>query len=190
MPLDWITTSSLILEMTGSCMCTTVNPRLGRTPEEFVGKTPMILDRSLILGSKRTTFFLVDAKTGTVISTYKIVPSTLPMKVDEEKILVSKQDMEEWVWPVAMDQMSVHPLYITRTDYDFQSFAPSLDKLLWNMTLAEIRLHDTCQRSESSPVADPYGSRTKHQDDIETRSLHGKRAIVVRFRDTNVIQSV
>ncbi|XP_043711056.1 serine/threonine-protein kinase/endoribonuclease IRE1a-like [Telopea speciosissima] len=162
--------------------------RLGRTPEEFVGKTPIILDGSIVLGSKRTTVFLVDAKNGTVLKTYEIAPSTLPMKIDEETSLESKQDMEEGVKPIAMDPKSVHPLCITRTDYEIQSSSLQFSgKILWSMTLAEIGLLDTCQRSESSSVAAPYGTRTRlgleYQGDTETRGS------VIRLHDTNFLQN-
>ncbi|XP_042507610.1 serine/threonine-protein kinase/endoribonuclease IRE1a isoform X2 [Macadamia integrifolia] len=168
--------------------------RLGMTPEEFIRNTPIILeDGSVTLGSKRTTVFLVDAKTGTVVYTYKIAPSALPMKIDEEKSLVSKQDMEDWVHPVPVDLKSVQPLYITRTDYELQSFAPSLGKVLWNMTVAEIGLVDTCQGSVSSPVAAPFGRKTglglEYQDDTETRSPCRRRGIVFRLRDTGFLQT-
>ncbi|KAJ4967257.1 hypothetical protein NE237_019106 [Protea cynaroides] len=168
--------------------------RLGMTPEEFMRKTPIILeDGSVTLGSKRTTVFLVDAKTGNLIYTYKTAPSTLPVEIDEEKSLVSKQDMEEWVQPIDMDLKSVHPLYITRTDYELQSFAPTLGKVLWNMTISEIGLVDTCQGSVNSPVAAPFGAKTglglEYEGDAETRSPCRARGIVFRLRDTSFLQT-
>ncbi|KAF8409902.1 hypothetical protein HHK36_002421 [Tetracentron sinense] len=128
--------------------------KLSVSVEEYIRSTPHILeDGAMTLGSKKTTVFLVDARSGKLIYTFRSndSPSTSEGLSDEEKRVLSKNKIEEWVESGAMDLKTVEqPLYIMRTDYELQSFSLKSGKVLWSMTVAEIGAAFLCQGIDSS----------------------------------------
>lgn len=107
--------------------------------KDIFESTPMILeDGGVMVGSKITTVFSVDARTGKLINTYK---SSDSFQSDIEKNDSTNKDIEEWM---KSDSVGTFPLYITRIDYALQAFAPNTKKVLWNMTVAEIGAAQLC----------------------------------------------
>ncbi|XP_004232580.1 serine/threonine-protein kinase/endoribonuclease IRE1a isoform X3 [Solanum lycopersicum] len=105
--------------------------------DEYISSTPQIAeDGGIVLGSKRTTAFLIDAKTGRLIYTYSM-PSS-PATQDNDTAFHHNGTIEEKSLPS-------YTLYITRTDYALTSFIPNSDKVLWNMTVAEIGAAALCK---------------------------------------------
>eukprot|EP01018_Ginkgo_biloba_P028870 Gb_20667 [translate_table: standard] len=109
---------------------------------ELVSSTPHIsADGSVILGSKTTTTFLIDAKTGNIIHRYG---SGGPQSTKEGQMLLRKRSMvsaEDMVdsteaGPIVLP--SIKPVFITRTDYCLQSFAANTARVQWNVSIAEI----------------------------------------------------
>ncbi|KAI8532606.1 hypothetical protein RHMOL_Rhmol11G0226600 [Rhododendron molle] len=126
--------------------------KLKETTEEFISNTPLIAeDGGVVLGSKKTTVFLVDGKTGRLIYTYKMSdpPSTSQSSVVNS--VLNSTTFDELGKSGSLNfEPDELPLYITRTDYSLKSFALNSDKVLWNMTVAEIGAAYLCQDTENS----------------------------------------
>uniref|UniRef100_M0ZMC6 non-specific serine/threonine protein kinase n=1 Tax=Solanum tuberosum TaxID=4113 RepID=M0ZMC6_SOLTU len=111
--------------------------KLMKSIDEYISSTPQIAeDGGIVLGSKRTTAYLVDAKTGRLIYTYSM-PSS-PATQDNNTTFHHNGTIEE-------ESLPSYTLYITRTDYALTSFIPNSDKVLWNMTVAEIGAAALCK---------------------------------------------
>ncbi|XP_062143490.1 serine/threonine-protein kinase/endoribonuclease IRE1a-like isoform X2 [Alnus glutinosa] len=132
--------------------------KLSMSIDEFVKNTPYISeDGAVTLGSKKTTVFEVDLRTGKLIRTYRFdPPSTL--RSDETRS-VSYYDTadKELVksGPKNPDIVDLR-LHITRTDYTLTSFARDSEKTSWNMTIAEVGASLLClDASSGAPLNFP-----------------------------------
>ncbi|KAF3670600.1 Serine/threonine-protein kinase/endoribonuclease IRE1b [Capsicum annuum] len=111
--------------------------KLMKSIDEYISSTPQIAeDGGIVLGSKRTTAFLVDAKTGRLIQTYNIPDS----RATQDNDPTSRHN-----GTIVEESQPGYALYITRTDYALTSFIPNSDKVLWNMTVAEIGAAALCK---------------------------------------------
>lgn len=126
--------------------------KLKETVEEFISNTPLIAeDGGVVLGSKKTTVFLVDAKTGRLIYTYKMSDAPSTSQSNGENSVLNSTTFDELRQSGSLNlKPDELPLYITRTDYSLKSFALNTDKVLWNMTVAEIGAAFLCQDTENS----------------------------------------
>lgn len=160
-----------------------------RTLEEYISSTPQIAeDGGIVLGSKKTTAFLVDAKTGRVIYTYKSSDPPGTPQNDNENTVVYNTTVEEQGLSRAKLKDDELPLYITRTDYLLTSFAPDSNKVLWNMTVAEIGAAFLCQGLENSfdgALLDSQASEPGFSMPLPCQS----RALVYRFRNHDILEA-
>ncbi|CAH9133590.1 unnamed protein product [Cuscuta epithymum] len=100
--------------------------KLKKSIEAYVSATPQVAeDGGVVLGSRRSSVFQVEAKTGSRISTYTMLPD-YPANSGRSVNLKSA-------------------LYITRTDYSLTSFALNSNKVVWNVSVAEIGAAFLCQ---------------------------------------------
>ncbi|CAN6463978.1 unnamed protein product [Victoria cruziana] len=124
------------------------------SPEEFVSLLPLISDTGdVILGSKKTTAFLVNERDGKLIHRYG---SETDNDGNDDKVIVKVQDdyQKNLVLPKerAGAQIQprtpepVKPIFIARTDYSFTSYSPN-KTTLWNVTIAAIQATYLCQNS-------------------------------------------
>ncbi|KAG5529952.1 hypothetical protein RHGRI_030356 [Rhododendron griersonianum] len=126
--------------------------KLKETIEEFISNTPLIAeDGGVVLGSKKTTVFLVDAKTGRLIYTYNMSDPPPTSQSNVLNSVLNSTTFDELGQSGSLNfEPDELPLYITRTDYSLKSFALNTDKVLWNMTVAEIGAAYLCQDTENS----------------------------------------
>nr|KYP51973.1 Serine/threonine-protein kinase/endoribonuclease IRE1 [Cajanus cajan] len=123
--------------------------RISESIAEFVARTPTFSDDgSVTLGSKRSTLFEVDAKTGSIIQTHWMS--------DFDNASAPWSDGRQGVDPVKVNSSQVL-LKIFRTDYSLQSVGPSSGKVLWTLTVAEFEAVLLCQHT-SFGVEDEYAS--------------------------------
>ncbi|KAI8555697.1 hypothetical protein RHMOL_Rhmol05G0194400 [Rhododendron molle] len=165
--------------------------KLKETTEEFISNTPLIAeDGGVVLGSKKTTVFLVDGKTGRLIYTYKMSdpPSTSQSNVVNS--VLNSTTFDELGKSGSLNfEPDELPLYITRTDYSLKSFALNSDKVLWNMTVAEIGAAYLCQDTENSfsgALSDsefPPAPEVNFSMPLPCQS----KAVVYRFRRHNML---
>ncbi|PSS00370.1 Endoribonuclease [Actinidia chinensis var. chinensis] len=166
--------------------------KLKETVEEFVSNTPLIAeDGGVVLGSKKTTVFLVDAKTGRLIYTYRMSDSSHASESNDEKIVLNGSTFElgqTGSLDLKPDEM---PLYITRTDYSLKSFALNTEKVLWNMTVSEIGAAFLCQDIENSftgALSDSGYTLPSEPDFHFNMPLPCQsKAVVYRFRSNNML---
>ncbi|KAF3789088.1 Serine/threonine-protein kinase/endoribonuclease [Nymphaea thermarum] len=124
------------------------------SPEEFVSALPLISDTGeVILGSKKTTAFLVNERDGKLIHRYGSENDSdgnddkAIVKVQDdyqENLVLPKERIGAQIQPSTLE--SVKPIFITRTDYSFTSYAPN-KTILWNVTVAAIQATSLCQNS-------------------------------------------
>uniref|UniRef100_A0A5B6Z6E9 non-specific serine/threonine protein kinase n=1 Tax=Davidia involucrata TaxID=16924 RepID=A0A5B6Z6E9_DAVIN len=161
--------------------------------EEFLRITPHITeDGGVVLGSKRTTVFLVDAKTGRLVYTYGLSDSPHTSQINEENNVLYT-NIEERGQSSSMNLKTDElPLYIMRTDYSLKSFDKKSGKVLWNMTVAEIGAASLCQDVENSldgALSDsgfelPSESGAHFNMPLPCQS----KALVYRFRSHNLLE--
>ncbi|XP_052196647.1 serine/threonine-protein kinase/endoribonuclease IRE1a isoform X1 [Diospyros lotus] len=166
--------------------------KLKETVEEFVSNTPLIAeDGGVVLGSKKTTVFLVDAKSGRLIYSYSLSDSSSTSQSNDEKsVLNSTSDKLGNSGPLNLKPDEL-PIYITRTDYALKSFVLNSDKVLWNMTVAEIGAAFLCQDSEDS--FNGALSNSGYESPVEPGVRFSmplpcqSKAVVYRFRRHNML---
>lgn len=166
--------------------------RLTENIEYFISNAPMITDGGVLLGSKKTTVFLVDAKTGRLIYTYSLSDSPLKSRGDDEKIVLDRDAYDDLRQSGSLNlKPDEVPLYITRTDYSLKSYVLNSDKLLWNLTVSEIGAAFLCQGSENpdSDVFIDVGYDIPSQPGLPFNmplSCQSK-AVVYRFRNPTML---
>lgn len=164
--------------------------KLMKSLEEYISSTPQIAENGgIVLGFKKTSAFLVDARTGRVIHAYRMSdpPSTTGSSFNEfpYNATVNKQYKSE-----SNKKTDELPLYITRTDYTLMSFLPNSDKVLWNMTVAEIGAAFLCQDVDKS-LSDTLSDESSESDLPYKMPLPCQsRALVFRFRNHNMLETL
>ncbi|XP_031386861.1 serine/threonine-protein kinase/endoribonuclease IRE1a isoform X1 [Punica granatum] len=164
--------------------------------DDFIRSTPLISedDRSITLGSRKSTVFEVDALTGRLLHAYGMPdsPSTSPMNTENTFFYNEKaKDLVES--SSTMSETMQHRLKITRIDYILQSFAVKSGRSLWNMTLAEIGAALICHEDENSldeALANPRLQLGSDSGNPFTMPLSCQsRAIVYRLRNRDIHDS-
>ncbi|CDP01775.1 unnamed protein product [Coffea canephora] len=163
--------------------------KLTKTLEEYISSTPQIAeDGGIVLGSKKTTAFLVDAKTGRLIYTYRTPESSCPKQNNSENTVIHNSTVEGLGLSQSTDLKADElPLYITRTDYALTSFAPNSNKVLWNMTVAEIGAAFLCEEMERSfgrAILNSGFSEPGFNMPLPCQSM----ALVYRFRNHDMLE--
>ncbi|XP_028795298.1 serine/threonine-protein kinase/endoribonuclease IRE1a isoform X2 [Neltuma alba] len=129
--------------------------RLLTSIEDIVKATPKLSNDGVVtLGSKRSTVFEVDAKTGRIFRSYAAsdFDNSFALWSDDRKsvqnILATKN--EELV---KSDPLKLHVpkplLMLFRTDYSLQAVSPGSEKVAWSMTVAEFEAVLYCQHNEN-----------------------------------------
>ncbi|XP_047954674.1 serine/threonine-protein kinase/endoribonuclease IRE1a-like isoform X1 [Salvia hispanica] len=166
--------------------------KLMKSLEEYISSTPQIAeDGGIVLGTKKSSAFLVDAKTGKVIHAYRMSdsPSTTKRSFSEfpYNATVNKQYESETESNIKTNEL---PLYVTRTDYTLTSFLPNSDKVLWNVTVAEIGAAFLCQDGDKS-LTDTLPDESLEPDLPYKMPLPCQsRAHVFRFRNENTFETL
>ncbi|CAA2972556.1 serine threonine- kinase endoribonuclease IRE1a isoform X1 [Olea europaea subsp. europaea] len=163
--------------------------KLMKTIEEYVSSTPQIEENGgIVLGSKRTTVFIVDKKTGSIINTFSTPDSPAAMQSNENGFFYNTT-VDELVQSSSDIKTDQKRLYITRTDYTLTSFIPNSNKVLWNMTVAEIGAAFLCPEIEESLDQSTSDSDSSEPRLPFTMPLNCRsRARVYRFRTHNIFE--
>ncbi|PIN14666.1 Serine/threonine protein kinase and endoribonuclease ERN1/IRE1 [Handroanthus impetiginosus] len=121
--------------------------KLPLSAEEFVKRTPYIsAGGGVMLGTKKTSVFLVDAETGKVIRTFR--SDDLP-GADKSSNLM-RTDIEEWLPAGSAGTEAIEkPLYVTRTDYALKYTSVKTGKVLWYLMFADIEASFQCEGIEN-----------------------------------------
>jgi len=117
--------------------------------DEYIRMTPHISED----GEITTAAFLVNAKMGRVIRTYKFdnAASKLGIQAFEGITVMLSKDAGELVESGGVDVGTFkHLVYITRTDYVLQHHAPNSTEILWNVAFADSEAEFWCQGIQSS----------------------------------------
>ncbi|PSR99498.1 Endoribonuclease [Actinidia chinensis var. chinensis] len=169
--------------------------KLRLSAEEFIKSTPIIsADGGVMLGSKNTTVFLVDAKSGTIIYVFRSADhSAIGDQNAGKKPILPEKDIEEWKGSGAVNLQELQqPLYVIRTDYVLKYFSRKTGKDLWNLRFSEIEASFQCQDGGnffgevSFNSEDDFGPDLKGNDEL---SSNCQRSVdVYRIRDHSLLE--
>ncbi|XP_052202679.1 serine/threonine-protein kinase/endoribonuclease IRE1b-like isoform X2 [Diospyros lotus] len=161
--------------------------KLPLSAEELIQRTPIIsADGGVMLGSKNTTVFLVDAKSGTVIYAFRSDDhSAIKVQSAKERKILPRKDVGEWMHSGNLDTEEVEqPLYVVRTDYAFKYYSRKTGKDLWHLKFAEIEASFQCQ--EAGDFLREVSSIPPEGEDEFPLNCK-KRAVVYRIRDHSLL---
>lgn len=168
------------------------------TIDDFVRNTPFVTeDGAVTLGSKKTTVFDVEPKSGRLIRTYMLSDSPPTGKNDGEQSGMCENvttNNNQLVESVPVDPKSAEfRLQIMRTDYTLKSFSSNSDKISWNMTVAEIGAALLCQDVETLSSGVLSNLKNKPDDgissDIALPLSCQSKAIIFRHRNNTLLES-
>ncbi|KAL8200334.1 hypothetical protein R6Q57_011673 [Mikania cordata] len=156
--------------------------------EEFIRITPHVSeDGGVILGSKKTTAFVVDADSGKIIRVHHSTPDTTHMSSTNAtsdsviKKITTKNEKPD------------RQLSFTRTDYILTTFVPNSDKVLWNVTVADIDVALLCQENPNSitglSVSSHIDIGSKSHDNFNMPLSCQSKAVVHRLRIPHKLDS-
>lgn len=164
--------------------------KLAFNVDEYIKRAPYLSETGEItLGLKKTTAFLVDAKSGRVVRNYKLdsSPTKVEVRGTGENAVLLVQDAEELLEPGAGDLGTFKNLvYITRTDYVLQHYSPNSTEVLWNVAFAEIEGEFRCQG-----ILNAFdGVSSPEADEIDDWQLPCQmRTAAIRIRDHRLLES-
>lgn len=145
-----------------------------------------------MLGSKKTSVFVVDAKTGKVVRNFRSdnLPSIEERGFDETSIM-TRADIEKWLPSSPIDTEAVEkPLYVTRTDYALKYTSAKTGEVLWYLMFADIEASFQCEGIEDflgrSPENNKFG-RGKGLD-MKLPLPCQSRPLVYRVRDRSSLE--
>ncbi|KAI3813677.1 hypothetical protein L1987_18406 [Smallanthus sonchifolius] len=155
--------------------------------EEFIRITPHVSeDGGVILGSKKTTAFVVDANSGRIIRVHYTSPDTTHTSTHATSDSINQK-------AITKNEKPDKQLSFTRTDYTLTTFAPNSDKVLWNVTVADIDVALLCQENPNSikaPSVSPYiDTGSKSHDNFNMPLSCQSKAIVHRLRIPHILDS-
>ncbi|EPS61092.1 hypothetical protein M569_13708, partial [Genlisea aurea] len=155
--------------------------KLTKTLEEYIASTPQIAENGeVVLGSRKTTTFLVDARTGRVIHTYHMADSTSVLRGNGLEDVYRGERYSR-------DDMS---LYITRTDYTLTSLSSRSEKVLWNLTVAELGAAVLCRDVDESIDVESGGNLSPSDLPYNMPLPCQSRALVYRFRNQDKLAAL
>ena len=160
--------------------------KLPMSAEEFVKRTPFVsAGGGIMLGSKKTSVFVVDAKTGKVVRTLRSdnLSSGEDRGADETSIM-TRADIEKWLPASSADAEAVEkPLYLTRTDYAVKYTSAKTGEVLWYLMFADIEASFQCEGIE-----DFLGGVSGRGIDMKLPMPCQTRPLVYRIRDRSSLE--
>lgn len=158
--------------------------KLPLSAEEFVKRTPFVsAGGGVMLGSKKTSVFVIDAKTGKVVRTFRSdnLPSAGERDAADETSIMTRADIEKWLPASSMDTEAVEkPLYVTRTDYALKYTSAKTGEVLWYLMFANIDASFQCEGIE-----DFLGGQRL---DMKLSMPCQTRPVVYRIRDQSSLE--
>ncbi|KAK4351776.1 hypothetical protein RND71_027294 [Anisodus tanguticus] len=153
--------------------------------EEFLKRTPYVSASGIMLGSKKTSVFVVDAKTGKRIRTFR--SDVFPLEGDTNvghNPIIPREDVEEWTTAQDTDSQAINPLYIMRTDYALKYTSSKTGKVLWYLMFADFEASQQCMNIESF-----VGGLFGHEDQLNSVSgVCSTKLTVHRVRDRKSLE--
>lgn len=157
--------------------------------EEYIGYTPYLMeDGRVIIGSKNTTVYLVDARTGTVVQTYG--SENFRSSVGEE-IVLGGNDSEALVSRKSKKVRQL--LYIMRTDYELLCHSPGTKEILWSVKFANIEAEFRCQGKKNAFSMHPFevgNEPAEYFDFAELPWPCQTKVSVFQSRDNSLIEAL
>lgn len=170
--------------------------KLSVTIDDFIRSTPYVSeDGAVTLGSKKTSVFEVEPKTGRVICSYTLSDSPSTFNSSEEQSVRYGTTNNNELVKSGLDDLNTAQLrlQIMRTDYTLKSFSPNSENVAWNMTIAEIGAALLCQDVENPFSGGPLNLKDKLGSEIGSDvalplSCQSK-AIIFRYRNHTLLES-
>nr|XP_043632077.1 serine/threonine-protein kinase/endoribonuclease IRE1b-like [Erigeron canadensis] len=165
--------------------------------EELIRRTPLVSLDGVLMGSKKTTVFLVDPQTGHVVYSFKSDVGSS----SERNPIILKQDADKWKGQTPLDFDPVDHeqlLYIKRFDYELTYSSSRTGNVLWSLMFADFEASRQCRGNtllggirgdlqlqefcQSSPPV--FRARNPHElESIFTMQLRGGERFALPFPD-------
>lgn len=155
----------------------------------------MAEDGAVTLGSKKTSVFEVEPKTGRLIRSYTLSDSPTTLNSNgEQSVRCGTTSNNELVKSGSDEQDTAQlRLQIMRTDYTLKSFSPNSENIAWNMTIAEVGAALLCQDVENPFSGGPLDLKDKlHSEigsDVALPLSCQSKAIIFRHRNHTLLES-
>ncbi|KAF3440889.1 hypothetical protein FNV43_RR19175 [Rhamnella rubrinervis] len=169
--------------------------KLSVTIDDFIRSTPYISeDGAVTLGSKKTSVFEVEPKTGRLVRSYTLSDSPSTLNSNEgQSVRCGTTNSNELVKSGLDDPNTAQlRLQIMRTDYTLKSFFPNSENVAWNMTIAEIGAALLCQDVENPFSGGPLNLKDKLGSeigsDIALPLSCQSKAIIFRHRNHTLLE--
>ncbi|GAA0140298.1 endoribonuclease [Lithospermum erythrorhizon] len=164
-----------------------IKKKLPLTAEEFISRTPYVsAGGGVVLSSKKTTVFLVDAKNGKVIQTFRSDNLSHTENRDAEKNPILSKEFGPYVGYTGKESNAVDkPLYVMRTDYSLKHTSSRTGKLLWYLKFADIEASFQCDGIEKF-----FDENSADGADLKMPLDCHIRPIVYRIRDRGSLESL
>ncbi|KAK7309420.1 hypothetical protein RJT34_06130 [Clitoria ternatea] len=135
--------------------------RLSESIAEYVAYTPTVTeDGAVVLGSKKSTVFEIDAKTGRLVRSYSaadIYNASVVVRSDGgQRVATVPSTKNNELADHAQLNSPEFLLKIIRTDYFLQSVGPGSGLVLWTMAVAEFKAVLVCQHNENLSGRDSF----------------------------------
>ncbi|KAI5067273.1 hypothetical protein GOP47_0017801 [Adiantum capillus-veneris] len=104
-------------------------------PHELVQNTPTILDGAVILGTMTTSVFVLDTKSGSLVKTFDSRNESFTAGH------VGEEDLWRYLEELVTKPGNADYLFLLRRDYSIKSVSLAEGTLLWNVSVADVRLH-------------------------------------------------
>lgn len=155
--------------------------------DEFLKRTPYVSNSGIMLGSKKTTVFIVDAKTGKHIQTFR--SDVFPLEGDTDvgqNPIVPREEVEGWTAAQDTDSEAVNPLYIMRTDYALKYTSSKTGKVLWYLMVADFEASQQCK-----PIENFLGDIPDQEDQLNSGyGVCPTKPVVHRLRNLRSLESL
>ncbi|KAK9164895.1 hypothetical protein Scep_000086 [Stephania cephalantha] len=156
--------------------------------EKYVSNGPHMTKYGVTLGSKSTTIFHIDARTGSLINIYKLddLPHKLGGTSKGENNVLLEPHIENVLESGSFNQKSDWSIYVVRADYGLRSFALNSGEVMLDGIISDVQAfscYDETSRSliENNPKSYPGSS----QDTFFEKPLR-----VVQVRDLKSFEAL
>ncbi|XP_051139823.1 serine/threonine-protein kinase/endoribonuclease IRE1b-like [Andrographis paniculata] len=167
--------------------------KLPLSADDMVKQTPFVsAGGGVMLGSKKTAVYLLDAKTGKVVQTFRSDnPESIEKHDSDETSSLTRNDIEEWLPTSTMNSVAIEePLYVTRTDYALKYTSMKTGEVLWYLMFADIEASYECQGIENFLGGYKQSNKFRPGEGFDTNlPLNCKtRPVVYRIRDRSSLE--
>ncbi|KAK9164737.1 hypothetical protein Syun_005639 [Stephania yunnanensis] len=156
--------------------------------EKYVSNGPHMTKYGVTLGSKSTTIFHIDARSGSLINIYKLddLPHKLGGTSKGENNVLLEPHIENVLESGSLNQKSDWSIYVVRADYGLRSFALNSGEVMLDGIISDVQAFSCYDETSSSLIENnPKSYPGSSQDTFFEKPLR-----VVQVRDLKSFEAL